>query len=60
VITVGPPSRPFIAVKEARLDMQEGIDKLSLSFRVRAITIVQREIASLGWGEAHSVDANTS
>ncbi len=40
--------------------MQEGIDKLSLSFMVCAITIVQREIASLGWGEHTLWSANTS
>jgi hypothetical protein len=36
--------------------MQEGIDKLCLLLMVCTITIVQREIASLGWGEAHSVE----
>ncbi len=58
MITVGPPSRAFIAAKEARLDMQEGMDKPSLLCMACALTIVgpRQEIASLGWGEAHSVE----
>jgi hypothetical protein len=36
--------------------MQEGIDKLSLLLMICAITIIQREIALLGWGKAHSVE----